>query len=363
MSNGEISFYVDTLLVETVLGDPKFYKKAGFLSDVLSRAKEYFGSKFNAETPAASVLNELAPGALWFTFQALGIGKWGLLLGLLMNVFHVDAYGILRSLFDKIKGTISSGKKTSSAEIDAAAQEAVQENSGDVSPQQVQQGFQTLQNTPPQEADDGRVYSSLELMPDAKIIRLALNQYEDQNLRLTKTALNFEDFFGSYKGNRAKGSSLLGKIFGWVMKIALASAGLMIAGDVINKVLGRPNSFDGSYKPGQEPTNTPATSDTGVTQNKYPLKGDAPLPSSIPLVNNPENIESLIIQFAKDVYSGLDGKEQLIRNTAGFQAVKERIAWANVYNPGSRSIIMPPNFTSKKKLVDYFIDDVAKADV
>src|SRR5271166_5746096 len=41
----EISFYIDTLLVETVLAEPALYKRASVMSDILSRVKEYFASK------------------------------------------------------------------------------------------------------------------------------------------------------------------------------------------------------------------------------------------------------------------------------------------------------------------------------
>ena len=76
MSNSEISFYVDTLLVETILGQPKLHKTAGFVSDLLSKVKEYFNSKIDKEHPAASVINILAPGTLWAVFKAMGLGTW-----------------------------------------------------------------------------------------------------------------------------------------------------------------------------------------------------------------------------------------------------------------------------------------------
>ena len=359
-SNSQISFYVDTLLVETVLSEPHFYKKAGFVSDLLSKVKDYFGSKINPNDPAGSVLNEIAPGALWMLFQALGIGKWGMLLGLLMEVFHVDVKGMLSSLYEKVKEMVSGGGKVSSAQIDQAVASTVQEHNTPSTPQEEQEGLARLkemQANQPAQADDGRTYSSLELMHDAKMISLALIEYERQSMRLTKQAL-----FG-FSGTKAKGTSLLGTIFGWIIKIALGSAGLMVAGDVVNKFIGRPNSLDGTYKPGETQTETPAAPSGPVsTQKKYPSKGDAPLPSQIPLDNNPANIDALIIQIAKDAYSGLDGKEQLIRNTPGFQYVKEKFAWTNVYNPGSRTIIVPPSFSSKKQIADFFIDEVAQAD-
>lgn len=364
-SNSQISFYVDTLLVETVLSEPHFHKKAGFVADLLSKVKDYFGSKINPNDPTGSVLNEIAPGALWVLFQALGIGKWGMLLGFLMEVFHVDVKGMLSSLYNKVKGMVSGGEKVSSSQIDQAVDSTVQEHNTPSTPQEEQEGLirlkqmqanQAAQTT--QAANDGAVYSSLELMHDAKIISLALIEYERQKLRLTKSALL------GFGGTKAKGTSLLGKIFGWVIKIAFASAGLMVAGDVVNSFMGRPNSFDGSYKPGETQTESPAPAPQGPvsTQKKYPSKGDSPIPSQFPLTNNPENIDSLIVQIAKDVYSGLDGKEQLIKSTPGFQYIKQKFAWTNVYNPGSRTIIVPQNFTSKKQIADFFIDEVAQAD-
>lgn len=359
MSNREISFYVDTLLIETVLSEPNFYKKAGFVGDLLSKVKDYFGSKIDKNDPTGSVLNEIAPGALWILFQSLGIGKWGMLLGLLMEVFHVDVKGILSSLYAKVKEMVSGGGKVSSAQIDQAVENSVQEHNAPPTPQEEQEGMERLkerQNAQPAQADD-RVYSSLELMHDAKMISLALIEYERQSMRLTKKAGIFDNFAGT----KAKGSSLLGKIFGWVIKIALASAGLMVAGDIVNKVVGRPNSIDGTYQPGKPDEEAPPPGPV-ITQTKFPLKGDAPLPSSMPIVNNPQNIDNMLVQFAKDVYSGLDGKESLIRNTGGFQMIKEKIVWYNTRNAGSALTFIPSEWHSKKQLVDYFIDDVAKAD-
>jgi hypothetical protein len=196
-------------------------------------------------------------------------------------------------------------------------------------------------------------------MHDAKLIRLALIDYEDHSMRLTKNAFLG---IGEYNKSKSQGSSLLAKIFGWIVKIALFSAGLMVAGDIVNAVLGRPNALSGTYQEGKD---SPAAPSAPVghksTQTKFPAKSDAPLPFSWPLVNNVGNIENMLIQFTKDTYSGLDGKEDIIRNTPAFQAVRDNINWFNVHNEGSASIFIPKTYTSKKQLVDYFIDDVALA--
>ena len=99
-----------------------------------------------------------------------------------------------------------------------------------------------------------------------------------------------------------------------------------------------------------------------ATQTKYPSKGDSPIPASISGNNSKQSIENIIIQFAKDVYSGLDGKENLIRNNPKFQYIVEEVADLN-YAKGYSSIFMPIKiWKTKKEMVDSFIDDVAASD-
>jgi hypothetical protein len=343
---GTISLYVDVMLIETVLADPKFYKKGGEISDVISKIKDYFSSKYDPEHPSASVINELAPAVVWRLFSAMGFGKWGILVGLLMSTFHVDVSGSLSSIYEKVKEMISDGKKVSSQQIDEAVDTSVAAHSGN-------------------EANDGKVVSSLDLLPQARLLRLAMIDYEQQLLRLTK--INNTLLVSTAAISAASGTSLLGKIFGLVMKIGLASAGFMVAGDIINHLLGRPSSLDGTYQAGKTETSpTPAAAEPSApvsTQKKYLPKEDASLPSSMPIQNNNQNIEAMVLQFAKDTYSGLDGKEQLIQNSPNFQKVVHVISNYNNTNQGSSQTFIPSFFRSKKQLVDYFIDDVAKSDV
>ena len=373
ISNSEVSFYVDTLLVETILSDDKFHKTAGFVSDVLSKVKDYFGAHIRKDHAVADVLQVLAPGFLWVFLQGIGLGKWGFLIGLLADVFHVNIPGMLAALYEKVKEMISGGEKVSSSQIDAATSEVAKQYSATSGSQEAEQGLQALRQKQQQQesaqADDHKVYSSLELLDDARLFRLALINYEHEKMRLTKSGagLNPLDFLTGYSSTKAKGTSILAKIFGWIVKIALFSGGLMLAGDAVNALLGRPSALTGTYQAGRddtsltEPSKPSAPPKPRSTQTKFPSKGDSPIPPSWPLVNTPTNVESMLIQFAKDVYSGLDGKESIIHNTPSFQAVRDNIVWFNVHNEGSAVIFIPGNFTSKKDVVDYFIDDVAKA--
>lgn len=338
---------MDTLLVETILSDPSLYKKAGLVSDVLSRVKEYFSRHIDKAHPVKSVIDNLAPGAVWLLFSRIGLGRWGTFLGILMDYFHVDVSGILQSLWEKLKGVLSGGGKVSSAQIDSAVESTTQEFAG--SPEASQ-------------ADDHNTYSSLNLFDQARVIKLAMVDYEHQQMRLFKDAAGRRSPY-SFTGKKPATVSLLSTVFGWIIKAALVSAGLMVAGDIAHEVLGGPSALSGTYQAGETPKEQPGPAlPTGPksTQTKFPLKGDSSLPEAWPQVNTPANIENMIIEFAKDTYSGLDGKEDLIRNSPAFQAVNDDIAWFNIHNPGSALIFLPKHYPSKKALVDYFIDDVAK---
>ena len=73
ISNSEVSFCVDTLLVETILAEPKLYKTAGFVSDLLEKVKEYFSTHMIPGQPVSSVLRIIAPGALWLLLSGIGL--------------------------------------------------------------------------------------------------------------------------------------------------------------------------------------------------------------------------------------------------------------------------------------------------
>lgn len=339
ISKREVSFCVDTLLVQTVLCEDKMHKQAGIIGDLLSKVKEEVMSHIDKNHPVESVLKLLAPGALWVIMQGFGLGKWGFFLGLLADYFHVDIPGFLGSIFEKAKPLITGGKPISSEQIDNVTDSVAQEHA-----------------TEGAQADDHKAYSSLELMDEARFMRLALVEYERQKMRLTKEGADVNDFLG-FGGARAKSTSLFAKIVGWIFKVVLASAGLMVAGDVAHSVLGTsPSESSGGSGSSSTPSGGPVSK-----QTKFPVKGDPSLPATVSIVNNEQNIENMVIQFAKDVYSGLDGKENLIRNTAGFKAVVNEIAWYNTHSEGASVVMLPSQFGSKKHLVDYFIDDVAAA--
>jgi len=331
----DLALLNEMLMVKLILGDP-LDKRASPIDDVVkelvpdiaSHVKEYFDSKIDKEHPTSSIINMLAPGVISATMSAMGLGRWGLLLGLLFSTMHVDVNGILSSIFGGVKSILSEHGKVSPSQINGLVSSAVQ-------------GTEEEPTT-----------ASLQ---DVRILKLALIDFERQAFRLSSPVKI------SQAGKAKVGASILAKIFGFILKIALRSAGLLLAGDAINKMIGRPNSFDHNYQPGHdEPVATlPTEQAYHSTQTKFPLKSDQPLPSSIPINNTPQNIENMLLQFAKDTYAGLDDKDAQIINDPIFQAIKEKLVWYNIKNTGYATVFIPPFWKTKKQLVDNFIDNIA----
>ena len=98
MSN-EISFYVDCLIIEA-LAKNSMVKQAdgGMIASLVDKLKSYVGAHLDSNNKVGSVLNILAPGAVTLLFRSLGFGWLGALLGLAMNIFHIDIGGILGSI-------------------------------------------------------------------------------------------------------------------------------------------------------------------------------------------------------------------------------------------------------------------------
>ena len=72
----------------------------------------------------------------------------------------------------------------------------------------------------------------------------------------------------------------------------------------------------------------------------------------------PSQIENQLVAWAKDIYPDLQGKEAFIQGSPALQAVVKYIQQYNSNNT-SNVTFMPKRFTSRKMVVDMFIDDLA----
>lgn len=355
LSNSEISLYVDTMIVQAFLdeGLVKQGAEGSFIMPLISKVKEYVSGHIDQNNKVDSVINFLAPGAVTLLLKSMGFGWIGTLMGLLMSVAHVDVASILEKIYSTVKGLLSTGKPITSAQIDAATKDAAQTHSPDSG-----------------SADDAQTFASR--MRDVRLLKLAMIQYRSTG-NINKNAQ-----LASMIGPKAIG--IFTTIIGWIFKTVLASAGLMAAGDVANKLVGRSNALDGTLhgsKPaggglwegfmGGGKSETPVAQTVVSTQTKFPKNksyADTQNNSSgvnwaEHVTNNKPAIESMLISFAKEVYSGLDNLDSVIRSSKIFQTIVDQIVYYNHTNPDDPTVYIPRQFTSKKQIVDYFIDDVA----
>lgn len=352
ISESEISFYVDTLIVETLLSNKDLYKNAqesGLANSLIQKTKEYFSNQIDPDDKTGSVLNLLAPGAISTLFSAMGFSWLGMLFGLAMRVFHIDVTGILSSLYQTLKGELGGGnKQLSSPQVQSMVDKAIQEHGGQITEEDLTGAMAAP------------VTSSVEdQLNDARWLKLGLISYE---MELNKKQGNFK--FAARRWSKPTTVSILGKVLGWIFKIALSSAGLLVAGDVVNKFLGRPNAFDNTVQKGRpiEVAEKEVLPTQMSFQTKFPINPgyvDTRVSGNwIERASNTESgIQDLLIRFAKEVYSGLNDSD--IKSSSSFNKIVSDIAWYNHAAAGDQVVFIPRSFTSKKQLVDHFIDEVA----
>jgi hypothetical protein len=354
--NSEIDFYLDIMILEAIFSDDKMVKNASVGGDIVSKIREYFGSKFDTpeakEDKAGTFINLIAPRAISVLFKSLGFGKIGMLLGLMTSIFHVDVNSILHSIWEKFKQALGSKEKLSSGDVDNIVQSSVQEHDKPASEKD-------LAALPPQ------TLSKFQMLDEARRFKMVLSMYE-QNITLNKTAFDFGKLLPKFMQSKSTHTSMFSTVLSTIFKIGLTAAGLMVAGDVANKLLGRKNDIDGKNGPTESaPSSNPAPVMHVATQTRFkanPSVQDSKHGStwSIQVTNEPSAISALLVKFAKEVYSGLDGLESVITSSPHFQAVLNDIVWYNHNAKGDPVIFIPNYFTSKKSIVDYFIDEVAQ---
>jgi hypothetical protein len=350
ISQQELDFYTDVMMIQSLFSYEGLSKTAGVedvAKELIDKVKGYFGSKFDSNNKIASVLNMLAPGAIMMFLSALGMPWIGALVGVAMDVFDVDLKPIFSTILSGVSGLISGDKKTSSAAVDSVVSDAVNSN---VKPTSEQEAEAILSK-----ADQPEQISQSSVIRKSRMLKLALIDYE-----LSKNA-GIAGAAGKLIAQKTGIISTLGKILSWIVKIILASAGLMVVGDIINKyVLGNDK---------KDPTSPAAPKSAPVapktTQKKFPLQPnyvdtDKSGKWKLSIPNNEDSISNMLVGFAKKVYQGLDGLENIIKNTIGFNEIKDMIVSYNQASQGDYLVFIPANFKSEKFITDFFIDEVAE---
>lgn len=368
--NKQIDLYTDLLIVEALAGDQALLKTAqqqDIVPTIVDKVKSYVESKVDPKDKVGSVINMLTPGAIMMTCKAMGM-PWiySALFGLVASIFHFDAASVLEKICGELKQELAGGKKVSSAKVKEIAQSAAEsQNTGTPTAQEAEDakkkadeaGLNIGQGEAANQADDGS-FSFASQLRFAKLVRLAT---EDCIVR----EAGIMDWIPIFGGAKAKHSSLMGKLLGVIFSVALASAGLLVAGDVINKLLGRDNSLDNTIQDGKPTGGTSTTQQlpTSSRQTK-PSYADTPMNGSgnwiedVP--NNESSIQQMVLNFAKEVYP-LEGQESTIESNPMFQRLVKMIVWYNEASAGGPVVYIPRMFTTKKQMVDSFVDTLPAA--
>jgi len=352
LSNSEINFYAETMVVQALLSNNGLSKTAGLAemaSELISKITGYVGSKIEPDNKVGSVLNMLAPGVLSLGLSAMGMPWIGLLFGAAWKIFNIDISGILSTIWTSIKGLIGGGQQTTSEAVDSAVSSAVQAHSKPATEEEAQAAAAKASQLPATQS---------QLLRDVRIVKLAMIEFERINMQSNNSLQSTAGLLDIFSGQKSTITSVLMKVLGWLFKVALASAGFMVVGDLINKyVLNKPSGTDAPAP--AAPTGPTSTQTKFKLQPTYKdIKRSGNWVMSIP--NNSSSIGDMLVDLAKKVYQGLDGMENIIEATAGFQVIRNTITSYNQASSGDAMVYIPKNLTSEKQIVDWFIDDVAE---
>ena len=342
----KVQIYMDTLMVEALLSDGLVKNaQSGIISSIITKVKEYVGSHINPADKLGSVINILIPGAL----GALGFPIIGFIVEIATSWFGLDLGKILENIGSEIKSLLVGGAKATSGSVDSIVHSAFSSNAGGAP---TQDDLEAAKNKPIHALSMREIQlykaSILHLMDDAD---------------LTKRA-QILGTLGRFIGLKSTTVSALTKIVGWIVKVILASAGFMVADDAIHSVVGVPSHTDFSSPSATSPHKEQSISLNTPTQTVFKPNPDyteerlnmsdrwiEPVP--------PSQMGDEIVQWTKDIYPDTKEVADDIKSTVGFNKAMQIIDDYNATNKLNITF-MPKQFSSRKKIVDLFIDELAK---
>jgi hypothetical protein len=339
MSYSQAQYYLDTLLIATLVDDTGFQKQAqsgssisGVISSLISTVKDYVSDKIDPNNRISSVFNLLASPML----MALG-GRFTI-LGILLQIAEYLGFQpskILGEIVDGLKSAIIPGQMIAPEKVDQIVDQATSANI----PSQIQK-TQHLS------------------IREVQIYKIALLHFAANKSAAGITDLLLRRVFGA----NTVTASLLSRFLGWIVKTVLIAAGLMTGEAIFDHMTGKSPASSPS------PPSSPSASDIApaapsTVQQIFktnPGYNDETLNVSSGWIENtpPAQIGEQIVLWAQDIYPDLQGKNSFIESSPLFQQVVHYIQQYNSNNTTSVSF-MPKKLTSRKQVVDLFIDDLA----
>ena len=281
--NPELQIFADTLIIEELFKD-KFIKQAegGFVPGLINSVENYVSGHIDPNNKTESVINLLAPGILF----ASGMPWW--LIGVYEiadKLFEINFGTIFSSIKSGISSLISGGKQTDSGSVGSVIKTALSPFWSDSS-----------------EANDKHAVT----MRDAQLFKIALSsfvsKYPDFYNHKTAGSQSYAQLLGLTKN---KTGNVLFAALTWIVVALLATAGFMVAGDVIHNLLGNKTKTP-------TPSTTPSAIDSSFALNVNPEYSSENFNnglSSWTLPGNVNSLDSTFVSWAVEIYPQLKGYE------------------------------------------------------
>jgi hypothetical protein len=340
---GKLQEIYDEAILVTLASSNDFYiiKEAGLWDElgfdgIASSIKGLIQTHVVKENTTGGYIDALGgvllTGALFKIHPVLGIAY------AVANAMGIDVGGIISSVFNAVKGALSSGGSLSEADFDSITKSAKY---------------------------------------DADLTKIA--QRVDVPFIPRKGAGVIARVFGNLfsRGMKTKASWLAKGIIIWALKTALLGAGLLtatgVATGLIKGLIGdkktetdvpttEPKVEEGagsgyiaptpSAKPEQQPSRLRPS---GAGEKEF--KNDVDNMWIVPLLNR--NVPDTLLAWTEEIYPQLSGYDSIVSRLPAFQRAVA-ILRPNQSTSNPDSILMPSGITSRKQVVDMFAHQAAK---
>ncbi len=365
VSNGNLQYIADTLLLEKILRiEEGMTKQAGLVDTFRSVAegiKKQVADRVERDGVGTTLVNYLAPAVLGRIWAPFGI------LASVASFYGVNIGQIINSMMSSLKGKIEAGQTLTMNEINEAGKQASGVSEDPFSYSVVANDF----------FHDIRIVES-----EGKLIRLVK---EAQSWGTTNNATPMFGGKGSILakifGNlgRLKGKWFLIGIVVWFVKTVLLGAGLVEGTEAIAKGVGLKEKTDNIDSTNSEENNTQIINDTKGkdTETANYIKPVAiNLPTAIshnfkpsgqgqqyhindgqsiwvvPLING--NVEDTLLSWTTYIYPEVAGFENELKNTQPFNKMVSVLS--NGINPQSPNYLtVPKGLNTRKAIVDKYV--------
>lgn len=386
MAHGEVQYLADTMLIEklflidNVVGDG-LHKQAGLAdgllgsiaSSIMGWAKEHIDTEHGVKGIMTSLADIMIPGVLFKMNPMLGG------LATAAEVMGFSPTSIIKKIMQYLYQSLNNNKLPTLDEINEVGKSAVAAIAGPIEAQASNDMFDILHEIE-KRGQLVRLVRTAQLSPELMSLLGAGKQQKTPEIPFFggKGGV-IERIFGQLFKTRATGKArwLLGGFVVWIVKTVLLGAGLIAAGEKIKSLITteKPHIFDPpnpekkeegqfvSYKTQQqqqEPTSPIASARLTPTGRGQDIHTNDHKTSTwvVPMVGG--SVENTLLAWAGDVYKELADKTNEILASESFNKTVEEMK-RGLDHSKSNQITVPPQFKSRKQVVDRFASEIARA--